>query len=241
MAGADHAATPEYIGAPGAGRTTRNVAPGGGTLFSRVDRSAMELHQMADDRQGRDPDLRTLASCRSFPAGNARTRAEGSRPRRRRRYRCTDISTESPTRRHATSMRPPFGVNLTAFDNRFQSTCCRRPGSPESADAVRIDDPCALDALGVGRWPDGLDRRRNDFGQRRAAARPDAACRRRFATRRAGHRRAAAAPAHCVRSPRSPAGVARRGSGRSRACAPSRRWRSAASAARARSSSGIRP
>jgi hypothetical protein len=26
--------------------------------------------------------------------------------------------------------RPPLGVNLIAFDNRFQITCCRRTGSP---------------------------------------------------------------------------------------------------------------
>ena len=36
------------------------------------------------------------------------------------------------TRSSRTCTRPPFGVNFTAFDSRFQTTCCRRSGSPET-------------------------------------------------------------------------------------------------------------
>ena len=40
-------------------------------------------------------------------------------------------TTPSPsTRRRRIVTRPPLGVNLIAFDNRFQTTCCRRTGSP---------------------------------------------------------------------------------------------------------------
>ena len=34
------------------------------------------------------------------------------------------------SRRRRTSMRPPCGVNFTAFETRFHTTCCRRSGSP---------------------------------------------------------------------------------------------------------------
>jgi len=44
----------------------------------------------------------------------------------------TTISTCELTRSSRTWTRPCFGVNLTAFDNRFQTTCCNRSGSPET-------------------------------------------------------------------------------------------------------------
>jgi hypothetical protein len=43
----------------------------------------------------------------------------------------TLISMQEPTRDSVTATRPPRGVNLIAFDSRFQMTCCRRLGSPE--------------------------------------------------------------------------------------------------------------
>ena len=42
----------------------------------------------------------------------------------------TTISTCDPARRNVTFTSPPLGVNLSALDSRFQTTCCRRAGSP---------------------------------------------------------------------------------------------------------------
>ena len=44
----------------------------------------------------------------------------------------TTISTCELTRSRRTWTRPSLGVNLTALVNRFQMTCCRRSGSPET-------------------------------------------------------------------------------------------------------------
>src|SRR5256885_1212728 len=40
------------------------------------------------------------------------------------------------TRASPTTMRPPAGVNFTALERRFQTTCCRRSGSPTKGAAV---------------------------------------------------------------------------------------------------------
>ncbi len=37
-----------------------------------------------------------------------------------------------PTRPIQTSTRPPRGVNFTAFETRFHTTCCSRSGSPST-------------------------------------------------------------------------------------------------------------
>ena len=42
----------------------------------------------------------------------------------------TQISKCESTRSNAISIRPPEGVNFTAFVNRFQNTCCNLAGSP---------------------------------------------------------------------------------------------------------------
>ena len=42
----------------------------------------------------------------------------------------TAISTCEFTRSRVICTRPPFGVNLTAFESRFHTTCWRRAGSP---------------------------------------------------------------------------------------------------------------
>ena len=56
----------------------------------------------------------------------------------------TQICACVPARSRRTSMRPCGGVNLTAFESRFQITCCSRLGSPGStttADRSRPVDP----------------------------------------------------------------------------------------------------
>ena len=49
----------------------------------------------------------------------------------------TAISTSESTRRVVTVTRPPAGVNFTAFDSRFQNTCCRRRASALIGSAAR--------------------------------------------------------------------------------------------------------
>ena len=68
----------------------------------------------------------------------------------------TTISTCEFTRSRRTCTRPRFGVNFTAFDTRFQTTCCRRPGSPDTGPTRGSTIGLDAHALGVG---GGLNRR----------------------------------------------------------------------------------
>ncbi len=79
---------------------------------------------------------------------------------------CTRISACESTCFRCTSIRPPFGVNLTAFDNRFHTTCWRRSASP----VMRICDSGSsatlhLHAFGDSAGPCRLDGGGNDGGQ----------------------------------------------------------------------------
>ena len=56
----------------------------------------------------------------------------------------TTSSSTSPTRRAAIDTRPAArGVNLTAFDSRFQTTCCSRSGSPQLGMPPALEAPLA--------------------------------------------------------------------------------------------------
>ena len=57
----------------------------------------------------------------------------------------TVMTTSAPAPAHSSSTRPPRGVNLIALESRFQTTCCRRPGSPETTPA--IDASCDSSAM----------------------------------------------------------------------------------------------
>ena len=61
---------------------------------------------------------------------------------------------------------PPGGVNLTAFEIRFQSTCCSRSGSPARRQRRRREVPFDRD-------PAGLGGRSNRFNRRRRKPRSD--------------------------------------------------------------------
>ena len=80
--------------------------------------------------------------------------------------------------RGRTQMWPCSGVNLIAFDSRFQSTCCRRVESPSTIGVLRSDVERHLDALGFGRGTvrsHGLreQSRRRRAGACRAVTRPE--------------------------------------------------------------------
>ena len=70
----------------------------------------------------------------------------------------TTISTWEFTRSRRTWTRPFFGVNFTAFDTRFQTTCCRRPGSPDTGPTRGSTIGLKPHALGVGGGLNGGDR-----------------------------------------------------------------------------------
>ena len=74
--------------------------------------------------------------CRCRPGGSARRRAAGTRPGCRGRCRAPRARACASRRPTAgPSTRPPFGVNLIAFESRFQTTCCRRAGVADDAAA----------------------------------------------------------------------------------------------------------
>ena len=98
----------------------------------------MQLDQVLDDGEARGPGHRAGAWSTSPPAGSGRTRRQelgldarcpSPRPTLRR------ASSRARARRRCGRRR---GVNFTAFVSRFQNTCCRRPGSPRSRPARRI-------------------------------------------------------------------------------------------------------
>ena len=70
----------------------------------------------------------------------------------------TPISACVRVARRVTSTWPPRGVNLTAFDSRFHTTCCRRAGIAGDRPHVGVDLLAQLDALVVGLVEHGLDR-----------------------------------------------------------------------------------
>ena len=63
------------------------------------------------------------------------------------------------TRASTTWTLPPAGVNLIALESRFQTTCCRRPGSPEIGPACGSSTFSSRMRLASARRPHGLERR----------------------------------------------------------------------------------
>ena len=180
------------------------VAPRPSPALLRMQRAAVQLDEVLDDRQARAR-ARRAAAWSSASAWRKRSntcgRNSGLMPMP---VSATLISTCEFTRcerRPAPCRR--CGVNLIAFESRFQTTCCSRPGSPEigpasgsstfsrrmpfaSAAGRTVSSAASMNAA-------GLDRLHVEA----QLARGDAA------TCRAGPRSAASARARCARSPRS--------------------------------------
>lgn len=66
-----------------------------------------------------------LPACRNRSNTNGRNTEEMPMP-----LSVIDTSASPSTSRRLTSTCPPFGVNLSAFDTRFQAICWRRSRSP---------------------------------------------------------------------------------------------------------------
>jgi hypothetical protein len=64
---------------------------------------------------------------------------------------CTSMTIASSSYAQRTSMRPPEGVNLTAFDNTLPSTWCNRFASPSMMGRFGRTGFDQLDVLGLRR------------------------------------------------------------------------------------------
>ena len=77
----------------------------------------------------------------------------------------TLISTCELTRSRSTWTWPPLGVNLTALESRFQTTCWSRAASPVTGAGERIEHLMDADALGVGCRQHGGEGGLDDLGK----------------------------------------------------------------------------
>ena len=148
------------------GRVTVKAAPW--PVPGLVDRhaAAVQLHQVAHDGQPQAQARRARACWCSSRLPEAledvgqEARAAMPAPVSPRVISRVGV----PAARAAPATQPPRGVNLTALESRFQTTCCRRSGSPETGPAPRVQHRATRDALGLGRRPHrverGLDRAR---------------------------------------------------------------------------------
>ena len=114
------------------GSRTRKVAPCP-RRRSRPARCRRASRRCGGRSPGRARGRRSCASCRLSACrkrSNTCGRKSGAMPMP---VSLTTISTcEFDALEPRTWTRPPFGVNFTALDSRFQTTCCSRSGSPET-------------------------------------------------------------------------------------------------------------
>ena len=96
------------------------------------DGPAVRLDQMADDREA-EPEPAVDAGRRGVRLAEALEDVRGELGGIPMPLSRTESSTAPPTCASRTSTRPPVGVNLMAFESRFQATCCSRPGSPATS------------------------------------------------------------------------------------------------------------
>ena len=124
------------------------------SLSARTSPPCISTRCRTIDKPEAEPAVRASASTRR-PGGTSRTRSAGTPASMPMPVSLTVSSSIVAVARAGGRRRcPPRGVNLTAFESRFQITCCSRSGSPTSA------------ATHGSNWP--LD------GARRAPRRPAA-------------------------------------------------------------------
>jgi hypothetical protein len=111
------------------GSLTVNAAPLPAPSLWAVDRSAMQLDEMAHDRQTQAEAAFGTRARRIGLAGSARTRAEGTPVSIPRPVSVTRMTASLPAASTRIVTCPPSGVNLIAFERRFHATCCSRAAS----------------------------------------------------------------------------------------------------------------
>ena len=116
----------------------------------------MQLNQIVNDRQA-EPE----------PSVDGRRAVRLAEPIEHVRQECgidadarvlTSIRMRSLTCSTLTMMRPPLGVNLTALDNRFHKTCCRRVASARTLTSC-VPRRVNREILGFRRRPHARQRR----------------------------------------------------------------------------------
>ena len=134
----------------------RRAVPG--PSLDAGNRAAVELGQLLGDRQARARGRRARAR-RSRRAWRKRSKTNGRKSAAMPRpVSLTVTSTCELTRARRSCTLPPRGVNLIAFDSRFQTICCSRSASPDTGVVQRVDHRFDAHALGI--------RRRHDRGAR---------------------------------------------------------------------------
>ena len=128
---------------PPIGSRTVKVAPCPSPALSAADRAAVQLDEVAHDRQA-EPEAAVLARGRARrPGGSARRRAAGTPARCPARCRCTEISTlRSPSRASSTSHAAARGRELDRVreqvpDDLLQAVAGRRRSAPSARVDVR--------------------------------------------------------------------------------------------------------
>ena len=108
--------------------------------------------------------MRACRRCR--PGGSARRRGAGTRGRCPAGVAHDDQSRSASCGPATQSRAPPRGVNLTAFESRFQTTCCRRSASPHHAgQARRRCRSSSVMPFALGGRPHHVERRVDDLRQ----------------------------------------------------------------------------
>ena len=155
----------------GMGRRTENAEPCPSPSLRASHGAAVQLDEVAHDRRGPGRGRRGAGWCCCRPGGSGRRRRarnSGAMPMPVSVTRTSIWRVAAAPGRPR--LRPPRGVNLTALDSRFQTTCWRRSGSPLARAASGSSRRSTLDALGVGGGADGVDGGLDRLDQVHAAA-----------------------------------------------------------------------
>jgi hypothetical protein len=158
------------------GSRSVKVAPRSVRGCSQLDGAAVQLDDVADDRQAdAQPAVAALAAAVELTKAIEHERHEiGAMPAAGVATSTTTSLPAAVTSRLDAAAR---GVNLMAFDSKFQIACCRRPASPENSSG---SGPTRRSSVIPSRLPRAARRRPPSRGS--TAGRPDgsrcAACRR---------------------------------------------------------------
>ena len=144
------------------GSVSAKVAPRPSPPRLGVHGAAVQLDQVAHDRQAQAEAAVARASSTSRPGGSDRTRRARKPASMPAPSSSTRTLSPAAPRRIATRTCPPAGVNLIALERRFHITCCSRSPSAAMRPGRRVEVGVDADRLGVGGGAHRVDRRLDD-------------------------------------------------------------------------------
>ena len=152
--------------------------PAPGPSLEAVHSPAVQLDQLAHNRQAKpEPAVFARKAAVRLPESLEDMRQE-------RRFDALPVIAHHDVDRRSPSVRGRSlhvacreAVNFTAFDSRFQTTCCSRSGSPDTGATSASIDHLKGDALGVGGRLHRWRRRSSESRRARPSARSSGACR----------------------------------------------------------------